>query len=286
MEMVEYRIPVRDGEPIVVAPLGDIQWAGVDGPTAQETLRRHLARTLALKAWYVGCGDYIDFMSPSNRERLGNANLYDTASDVIDKTARDLVHELVKEHLAPTKGRWCGLLHGHHYMNLRNGQTTDTLLAQLLSTRFLGTSAFVRLALTHGQRVVASVTIWAHHGTGGGILPGSPLNKLYHLAQTMDADLIIMGHTTKQSTAPIQRIEPTWGRTPGLEHREIRLVNAGGFARSYVLGSRQGSVPMGQYPEVGMMAPAALGAPIIRITPTLERDGRRKVWRRSITVEV
>ena len=56
-------------------------------------------------AYFVGTGDYVDFLSPSNRVRLANAGLYDTALQVIRDKATELVDELyeryLKDHPAP-----------------------------------------------------------------------------------------------------------------------------------------------------------------------------------------
>lgn len=302
MELVTFEVPFRqrDKRPFVVAPLGDIQWAGKRGPTAKESLREYIDRALELDAWFLGMGDYTDFLSPSNRQRLMAAGLHETSEDVIDDKALDLALELYQDYLKPTKGRWLGMLHGHHFAILKTGESTDQRLAGLLNTRFLGTSAFVRLQFREGahrkDRQAENVIIWAHHGCGGGTTPGAPLNKLQNAALGYDADIYIMGHTTKQPAAPLNRVKPRWhGRgAPDLVHKKVLLVNSGGFNKSAVVGHRVGQVPMGTYAEKGMMNPSVLGAPIIRIEPYREDRGdyrtpnnpRRRVWAPRITVEI
>lgn len=300
MELFTVRIPWKqaDRKPVIVAPIGDIQWAGKNGPTAKDALKRHLDRCQELGAWYIGMGDYIDFASPSNRRRLKAAALYDTAEDVIDDKALDLVQELYQDFLKPTKGRWLGLLHGHHWHHLKTGETTDQRLCQLLDARFLGTSAFVRLQFVLCGTGRSNVVLWAHHGCGGGMRAGAPLNKLEDMASAFDADVYLMGHTTKQPTVPVERVVPRWHGhgAPDLIHRRLQLVNTGGFSKGYAQGSKQGQVPMGGYVEQRMLKPASLGAPIIRIVPGVVESGgdrRRKPnpnWTRTaqyeITVEV
>jgi hypothetical protein len=294
VELVTFSIKRKqaDHRPIVVAPIGDIQYAGTRGPTAKDLLRRHLDRCLEMDAWYVGLGDYIDFLSPSNRQRLKAAALYDTAEDVIDDKAIDLTLELYQEYLKPTKGRWLGMLHGHHFAQLKSGETTDQRLCQLLDTRFLGTAAFIRLQFQTSDTDRSNVTIWAHHGCGGGMKSAAPLNKLENIAPYWDADLFLIGHMTKMATSPVNRVSPRWNGKggPDLVHRKIMLVGCGGFSKGYVEGSKQGRVPMGGYVEQKMLNPAALGAPIIRIKPTLldRGDGptRSRTWAPEITVEV
>lgn len=208
IELLSVSLPVslHAHEPVVIAPLGDIQWNGAKGPTAIDTLQRHLDKAMKLNAWFIGLGDYIDFMSPSNRQRLTGAALYDEALNSIDDRALDLVLELYQRFLKPTKGRWLGMLHGHHYSQLQTGETSDQRLCQLLETRFLGTSAYVRIQFTrpHKGKGRSNVVLWAHHGCGGGMTAGAPLNKLEQMASAFPAaDVYIMGHTCLTTRARI-----------------------------------------------------------------------------------
>lgn len=295
MELLTLSIPVKvsNHNPIVVAPLGDIQWNGKNGPTAKETLQRYLDKAMEHDAWFLGMGDYTDFMSPSNRTRYANANLYDTTKDSIDDKALDLVLELYQLYLKPTKGRWLGMLHGHHYAQLETGETTDQRLCQLLGTRFLGTSAYIRLQFVRDKINRKNVVIWAHHGCGGGSLAGAPLNKLEHMASAFPAaDIYVMGHTTKKPAVPIPRVIPRWhGQgAPDLVEKNAYLVNSGGFSIGWQHGSKHGRVPMGGYVEQRMLKPTALGAPLIRIVPNFKYkrgDGYNNGdWAPEISVEI
>jgi len=264
MELVTVTIP-KKVERIVVAPLGDIQWSGESGSTARDHLARHIDRCLALDAWFIGMGDYIDFMSPSNRARQKAAGLYDSAEEVLEDAAGSLVDEVFARFLKPTVGRWIGLLEGHHFYEF-GGRTSDMLLAEKLGTRMLGTSAYIHLK-------PCGVTIWAHHGQGGGQLPGAPLNKLYHVAAGLEgADVYLMGHSTKMPTVRLSRPQPRWDCTPpSLVHRDIHLVSTGGFSRSNVPFSRRGNIPRGDYAEQAMFTPSPLSAPLITIDTHAKR---------------
>lgn len=305
MELLNIPIPWTDRrthEPIIIAPIGDIQWAGKRGPTAKELLKEHIARCQELGAWYIGLGDYIDFLSPSNRQRLKAAALYDTSEDVIDDKALDLVLELYEDYLKPTKGRFLGMTHGHHWHQLKTGETTDQRLCQLLGTTFLGTCAYIRLNFIkrhkteHGPSQAFNVTLFVHHGSGGGQKVTAPLLKLENILPYWDADIMLIGHMTKQAAAPIPRITPRWiGRAaPDLIHRRIYIVGCGGFAKGYTEGAMQGKVPMGSYVEQRMLSPTSLGAPIVKITPRCEfrnptvhgRRHTRQTWSPDIRVEL
>src|SRR5688572_14554853 len=113
-------------------------------------LKRAIEWGVEKGAWFIGMGDYVDAFSPSNRQRIRSAALYDTAQSMIDQKAESLVTELYEEALKPSKGRWLGLLEGHHYHQFSAGMTTDMLLADMLGTKHLGTAAYVRMVFKRG----------------------------------------------------------------------------------------------------------------------------------------
>ncbi len=99
----------------------------------------------------------------------------------------------------------------------------------------------------------------------------------------MDADAYFMGHTTKQSAAPIVRVYPfVQDGVMELRDKRMYLVNAGGWSKAYSLGSKRDGHPAGDYAEAGLMNPAALGGSILKIVP--QWDARR--WEPILRVEV
>ena len=298
MELISHNIAWpsrRSHEPMIIAPIGDIQWSGKRGSTSADLLKRHIDKCMELGAWFVGLGDYIDCFSPSNRQRLKAAAMYDTAEDVIDDKVLELVFELYENFLKPTKGRWLGLVHGHHFAQLRTGDTTDMRLCEMLGARFLGTCAYIRTIFHNGPSKF-TVTMFVHHGCGGGIKMSAPLNKIENLLPYWDADIFFLGHMTKQVAAPVNRITPRWVGlgAPDLVHKKVYMVGCGGFSKGYDYVVKQGQVPMGGYVEQKLMNPTSLGAPIVKITPGVKwyRHGSRKLgkhgsmWAPEITVEL
>jgi len=269
LHSVSHTVKSLTGPPIAIIPLGDIQYTGLKGVTAIDTLKRTITKGSEIGAYYIGMGDYLDAFSPSNRQRLKGAALYDTAEDVIDDAARALTEELYREALKPTVGRWLGLVEGHHFAELKTGMTTDQYLCEMLKARFLGTSAIIRLQLTYAKTHRCTVTLWVHHGTGGGMKACAPLNKLENIAPYWSGiDVFLMGHTTKAPVVPINRVEPRWGQgngSPELVHRKVYFVSTGGFSKSYMTDVKSGRIPRGGYAEQRMLNPSVLGAPIIWI---------------------
>ena len=285
MELVSYTISRKrsDHTPIVIAPIGDIQWHGNSDAVALDALKQHIARCQDLNAYYVLMGDATDFASPSNRQRLRAAALYDNAEDVLDSAALRLTEEIY-EMLKPLTNRTLGVLSGHHYHILKTGITTDMKLCEMLNSRFLGTSGFIRLQFECGT-THSNVVIWGHHGVGGGSKAAAPVNKLESIASHFDADIFLMGHQSRLASAPINRIIPRWdGRgAPDLIHRKILLVGTGSWAKAYVPEARQGNIPHGGYAEAGMMQPAVIGAPLIYIRPSYSPT---KEFSYDVSVEV
>jgi len=281
-------IEANPSKPFYLMPLGDLQWTGDRGVTAIDLLKRRIDVGLRLGAKFVGLGDYIDFMSPSNRKAYEAMHKYDSTEDAIEDTALNLVLDLYHKILKPTKGHWLGLLEGHHFMEMQDGTTTDQRLAGLLETDFLGSCAMGRINF----KGLGDVIFWAHHGRGSGQLVSAPLNRLERLANYWQADIFLMGHMTKMPTAPIERVFASWsGSLPHLRYRKIMLVGCGGFSKGYMERSKRGRVPRGSYVEAGMLAPTSLGNPLIKIEPLQPRRETapgvyQKIFEPNITVEI
>ncbi len=287
MEMPQFRFDIKDlpNGVFTLIPLGDIQYDGSEESSSLKLLRETIARGTEAGAYYIGMGDYTDFLSPSNREKLKNSGLYDTAHDVIERTGDKLIEE-VAEILAPTRGRWLGLLEGHHFQEFAAGDTSDMRLARLLGTVHLGTSAYINLTFHRGNGAVDCV-IWAQHGIGNGVSPAAPVTKLDNVMKAFEADIYLLGHMTKLAHTPTNRIYPSWrGKKPKLHHQTKHLVGCGGFSRGIQVGRRSGQVPRGTYVEQGMMRPTALGAPTIRIRPIRNRAEATDILTLNSTVEL
>lgn len=260
-------------EPLKIMPIGDIQYAGPGGSCDLDKLARHIQWGVEQGCYFIGMGDYVDFPSPSNRRKLLEAGLYDTAEDVIDRAATMLEDELFDYALKPSVGRWIGMLEGHHWYPHLDGTTSDTRLARKLGATFLGNSAMIRLTFRKDHEGMNCV-IWCHHGHGSGMTVGAGLNKLEKLSSYFGADIMLMGHYHRLSAAPIDRIEVTSRGTPHLYHKTRLLVQTGSWMKGWLEGGERGGRAQGGYPEKGMMAPLALGGALITVEPKTIRRGR------------
>ena len=271
-------------------PIGDVQLgsAGVD----LDRLKKQIAWCNAQEeaggppVYHIGMGDYIDILSPSNRAAWKSTRLYDSAHQAMEDKAEEYEQEFIKI-MESRRGKILGLLSGHHYFEHEDGTTSDTRIAQALHAPFLGTCAFVRLSFkgeTSSRQL--KCTIWAHHGTGSGMQPGAPLNRLLPIMLTFEADIYLIGHQTKKPVAKMPRIYMAEKPPFRLIAKNKVLAGTGGFTKGYEQGSRNlAGVPQGSYVEQGMMAPVSLGSILLKIRPVFG-SGKGTVDRLDINVEV
>jgi hypothetical protein len=277
-----YRYPVFKSSitPVTICPLGDIQWAGDEADLAYDRLALHLKDCLSRPTpLFVGMGDYIDFASPSNRERLTDAKLYDTAKRVIADASKGLVDDLYRRLLKPTEGKWLGLTQGHHHHPVLLGKSksnedltmdSDVYLAGLLKAKWLDEFGFVRLTWPGGG--VFHVVVY--HGKGSSVFPWGPLNQLWRLVPNFHADLLLMGHQTKKAMAETDRLMfPETGDK--VRHMTVKIVGTGGWTKGYIPGRRT-------YISEAGLSPVALGQPMVHLRPHVV-DGR---WDVGMTVEL
>jgi hypothetical protein len=269
----------------LLIPIGDIQLdpkiRGHERQCDIDRLKRIINWGLERDAYFIGMGDYVDVASPSNRESLKTTRMYDNLRNMMEEAAYQTEDEL-RDLLVSTKGRWLGLLSGHHLWEYDTGQTTDTRLAEFLECPHLGTSTLSPVWLDLGEdshKRRPMFRVFAHHGQGGGRLLSGPLNQLEHVLKAFDADVYLVGHHHKAVAAKyplLSTIGGERGGVPQLVHKDRLLACTGSFLKGYTQGSRRGSIASGSYVEVGLMNPVSLGAIGIMIRPELS-DGYASV---------
>ena len=263
------RAAVLPWEPVKIMPVGDIQ-LGSPGCDIKK-LKKHVQWGVDHGVFFLGLGDYTDFLSPSNRRYLKNSGLYDTANELIERWHKEHLEELM-DILAPTKGMWMGLHEGHHYFEYGDGTTSDTMLAHFLEAPFLGTAAATRLRFKNKEaRQSVDCLIWSHHGEGAGQDPFARLLKVAPGFPQMD--IFIQGHNTQLGSKKLDTIE-FYGGTGRLRMRQrtVLYVAAGGFMKGYSQGSMIAGRAQGSYVEKGMMRPTSVGGVVIEVIPRHKED--------------
>ena len=273
MELVQTELEVKlPAKEVLLLPISDLQYGveGCDFDLFKETIEFGLKNN----AVFLSLGDLTDLASPSNRRAVANAGLYDIVMDSLHDAAERALEDL-KVVLAPTKGRWLGLIQGHHMWTFDDQSTTDTRLADFLGAPFLGDSAMIRLVFREkGQRLASDLVIFAAHGVGSGVSTAAPIAKLEKLAAHIQADLYLIGHHHKLVAAPISRLTfvPTRNGGGRLVAKPVYMACTGGYLKGYMQGSRKNNLPGASYVEKGLMPPVSLGGMSIRLTPTM-KDG-------------
>ena len=256
-------------------PIGDLQLdpqlKGKDRTADLDRFKRAIDWGLEHDVVFCSMGDMVDVASPSNREAIKRANLYDSTRDALEYSAEE-IYEEVRDALLPTKGKWMFWLEGHHLWEFYDGTTTDTRLARDLGGYFAGSSTMVNVKLpgVGNKRGTPNFTIWAHHGMGGGKLTSGPLNQLEHIVKGFEADVYLVGHHHKVVSGKMSRIAIEPGRRqPKMVHKDIILSSTGSFLKGYSQGSSRFGRAMGSYVEQGMMTPVPLGAVMITAQPQI-----------------
>ena len=273
MELIDTLVKTRLSttlplQEIYIMPIGDVHCDN-SGAADLDKLRRHVEWGMEHGAYFLGMADYVDLASPSNRQVLTGAKVYDSVRDALDDQGYSAVEQLF-EVLKPTKGRWLGMLSGHHFWEFQDGDTTDTWLARKLEAPYLGDSAFIRCSFIDNKER-AHLTIWCHHGVGSGLTLAAPLNRLERVVEYFDADIYLIGHQHKLVGAPMDRLYVNWDTNPPqLEHHTIIVACTGGWLRGYQPSKRRGGRAQGTYVEKKMLSPTALGGVVITARPVVK----------------
>src|SRR5262245_56871933 len=205
-----YPIPVKPYQKFILVPIGDIHF---------DTEECDRDRLFELIEWIrtqedggavvrlVGLGDYLDFLSPSNRARLAAAELYETSRRTIEQKQWDNLREF-SAFMAPLRGRFLGLVTGHHVYRFGVekvskewvGRTSDEWIARQLKADYWGDGvALIRLLLPHNQ----FLDVLLYHGSGGAQTPGGRLNKRMKFAEIAPtAHIVVTGHDNAKLAYP------------------------------------------------------------------------------------
>lgn len=250
---------------ILIMPVGDVHAYSPHWP--EKRFQDHIKWGMDQGAYFLGMGEYLDFTSASQRAIL--SGLRGSQKSMIDDMVKEQVEKLYRL-IEFSKDRWLGLLEGDHYHQYQNGITVDQHLCQLLNCPFLGTSTLMNIQMYSPTNLTngACVTIFAHHGAGGGRKQGSHLHRVEDLITMIEADIYLMGHSHSKANAPLDRLYRT--RDGYLYHKTKLIARTGGFLRGYSgiaprALTEASAVSRGSYVEEAAYAPSALGGIVISL---------------------
>lgn len=257
----EFDIAVRElGKPLYLIPFGDVH---LDAPThSKDKWHEFLewAEAKGDRAYFVGMGDYLDFMSSSERRSFINGDYHDSTKSTLEELADKHVEQFYCD-IKFMQGRLIGLIEGNHYFQYSSGITSTQKLCEMLKCPYLGCLTFSRLRFRWKSNKTATLDVYAHHGKGAARLLGGSLNRVQQMSEAVEADIYLMGHDHKGPVAfnPRMRLEKCGNNLCIVERKQF-FGRTGSFLRGYVPGQVS-------YVADGCLNPANLGVTKIDLIP-------------------
>jgi hypothetical protein len=230
--------------------------------------RNHFKRFLVQNmdhpnAYLLGVGDQIDAIVPADMKRFQISTIEeqfltgDDPDSIVDAQAKDFC-----DLIDPYRERLLGLVQGNHEEALakRYGTSIHQYICNTLGCENLGHSFMMLLAMVNSNARTRSVTIFGHHGFGGGgRTEGGSITKYSRFTQYYDADIYVTAHDHDCWTKKIARIGIN--RTGKVQHRDQVICNTGAFMKTL----SDGRVP--SWAETRGFPPRSLGGVVLDITP-------------------
>jgi hypothetical protein len=252
-----------ENQKMLLMPVGDVHEGSPGWP--REKFVTHLQWGMDRGATFLGMGEFLDFASTSQR---AIANQFrDATKEQLDDMIRSRL-EVFLDLIKFTKGRWIGLLEGHHFWQMADGTTSDQFLCMGLDCPFLGTSALIRIDQHISRHPESDCLVYCHHGSGAGRTLGGKLNRVEELLKIIESDVYLMAHVHTKIADPLDRQYISPDNTH--YHRTKLLARTGGFQRGYLSSSPKSVLKpafhsRGTYIERGTMIPTSLGGLAIGI---------------------
>lgn len=214
--------------------LGDIQYGA---PSVNlELLQRTIEREVEAGAYFVGMGDYIDPGTIREMGGIDQSKVHESTRKLIDDRISELVHELLNI-LAPTKGRWWGMLSGHHNWQYLWGATVDHQIAHALSAPYLGHNGLIvaKIPAFHRKKIKNIIQIMALHGEGSGVTHAALMNRLMRLAWAFPTvDIFAHGHHHRMVAGrEVRFFFSLHAQGVSAITRPVLLIGTGGFLGAY-----------------------------------------------------
>jgi hypothetical protein len=289
-EMAKTNIPVYSiKDEWTLYPIGDIHYEnkGCDRVALRKTIRAIQENPRALA---IIMGDCFDGIPRDDKRFRPNISDFDTSRESI---WQDAVMALADE-LRPIRDKILGVHMGNHEMTiltrydvdlikmLVDDLNNDLVSAQITgplerrawlhklshgnhprAVRYYDYCAMTRLRFMYKKTETEKsssnfVTIWSHHGSGGGNTEGAALNKLVQQPVNFVADVYISGHHHKTPSTKTSLLY--LDETGRLREKKRVFVKAPSYLRSYEVGRSD-------YAERSLHSPAYIGHSAVLIKP-------------------
>lgn len=243
----------NNNDQLIIWFFGDVHR---DATCDVERWKKFIDRSGKEDAYYIGMGDYHDFMSTSEKKKVEAMGLHETTmqtfDDMVEKQNRDFCGEI--KHM---RGRLLGLIEGNHHWQSGNGKSSTEDLADRMDTQYLGWLCHLSLRVRFQSR---NDSLTLHfvlcHGKAGGKTYGITLNQVADLKMIFPvADVYCMGHDHQRVADCISVLVPMCNNKGQvkIKQKEQLLCRSGSFKKSYEPGKAG-------YEAQKLLKPANLGA--------------------------
>lgn len=274
---------------VVIRPFGDIHADATahDYDRWHDTLR-YWKKTDTPKTFYLGMGDYLDFMATGERCTIDSnkKSIHKETLKAFDKSHYKQLKDFAKD-IEFMRGRILGFIEGNHSWTFYSdvvpnitGKSSTQVLSDMFETHNLGWITYFRIIFKYTERTWA-YDIFACHGKAGGKLKGTSINQVDDLKRIFPvADLYLMAHNHDKFAVPTSVLVAIKDENEGfkIKQKEQYLGRTGSFLKSYV--------PNDEGYLVGMLkTPASLGViefnlNISSFAQELEKfEGKRRRYR-------
>lgn len=249
-KIIRHQIPYVYGDTISLKPIADVHIGNKLCDMA--AFKKYLASDD--KALFIGLGDLMDSIIIADRRY--QKSMDGTQDDGIIDEQVNTMYEVLKDY-AP---RIVGLGEGNHERVVTNryGSNPTKRLCELLNVPYLGYTWICKLVLRENDGRGRSVSIYGHHGWGGGKTQGADLTKYSKIMAFYDCDIFLFGHTHRLVVDRIERLGLSGDK---LIAKPQHMAVCGTFLKTI----SPDETP--SWAETKGFQPARIGAPTISIKP-------------------
>jgi hypothetical protein len=193
MEVISIEIPYKmSNSDFKVFAVSDIHAGTIH--CVEHDIKRKVQEIKETKnAMWIGCGDYAEFITPTDPRWDGAAIADWVKKDDIGYSQERWVIDL----LEPIKDKCIGMLYGNHEVSIHKHSHQDVAqhICDGLGVPNLGYSAWVHLHFARENSNEKHLIKGCFtHGTGNAITEGAKINNLMRFMKSFDADFYGYGH--------------------------------------------------------------------------------------------
>lgn len=215
-------------------PIGDVHLGTIS--CDEKRLKRTINKVKEDPFGYaILMGDLAEFISAKDPRWDGGM----IAPWMGQNTSRVINMQLgrIFELFEPISGKTIGAIKGNHEATMEKHGSVDVhdMICRHLAIKNLSYSAFIRLRFKY-KTSLHSVTIYAHHGHGGGRKAGAKINRIHDMGADYEADIYLMGHTHERGWAPQKPMLRMKAKLEEISSRERYYGHTGSYLKTCELG--------------------------------------------------